>query len=172
MRNLTFKGYLITQLKELSGISSASLYTFSKLSQNNARLKDVLSLFLALYTKEDLRNRLVRKFDYLKKPSKKLEKLNENNIKTFLNNPDLSEYKTVYDNYLYAKNRKEYENKLKTIMHKRICEVKKEKKISNYKIYKELELNHGNTNAFLKSGNVRKVSLDTARCILEFVNKC
>ena len=40
MRELTFKGYLLSQLQELSEVKTTSLYTFSYIAENNARLKD------------------------------------------------------------------------------------------------------------------------------------
>ncbi len=33
MRALTFKGYLLSQLQELSGVGGTSLYSFSKLAK-------------------------------------------------------------------------------------------------------------------------------------------
>ena len=53
----------------------------------------------------------------------------------------------------------------------KISEVKKAKSVSNYRIYKEMNLNPGNVNAFLKNEDTSKVSLDTARKILAFVNE-
>lgn len=53
MRELTFKGYLLFQLKELSGCNTTSLYIFSNLASSNARLQDALTMYLVLYTKED-----------------------------------------------------------------------------------------------------------------------
>lgn len=35
MRALIFKGYLLSQLQELSGVGGTSLYSFSKLAENN-----------------------------------------------------------------------------------------------------------------------------------------
>ena len=46
MRELTFKGYLEQQLCEMSGYKSKSLYKFAKSSADNARLKNVLCLYL------------------------------------------------------------------------------------------------------------------------------
>ena len=60
MRELTFKGYLLFQLKELSGCNTTSLYIFSNLASSNARLQDALTMYLVLYTKEDLKNRLIK----------------------------------------------------------------------------------------------------------------
>lgn len=55
-------------------------------------------------------------------------------------------------------------------MFRRISEVKQAKCVTNYRIYKELNLNPGNVNAFLKNEDTSKVSVDTARKILAFVN--
>lgn len=56
------------------------------------------------------------------------------------------------------------------MMYNKISEVKQAKCVSNYRIYKELNLNPGNVNAFLKNEDTSKVSVDTARKILAFVN--
>ena len=83
----------------------------------------------------------------------------------------LSEYKTIYENYLNKKNSKENEDKLKALMQKRIVAIQAEKGISNYRIYKTLNLNPGNVNAFLKKGDTGKVGLNTARKMLVYVNQ-
>ncbi|OUP79504.1 hypothetical protein B5F08_04695 [Anaeromassilibacillus sp. An172] len=171
MRRLTFKSYLMSQCRVFSDKDSTSLYTFSKLSADNARLKDALSLYLALYTPEKLENRLKSKFDYLNRSCEKLVGINEENIDVFLQDKNKSEFRTIYDNFLYAQNYQEKENNIKTLMYNKILYLKEEKHITNYCIYKKLNLNPGNTNTFLKNGDVRKVSLDTVRKILAFVNE-
>ena len=77
----------------------------------------------------------------------------------------------INQNYLNKKNAKENEDKLKSLMQKRIVEVQAEKGITNYRIYKALNLNPGNVNAFLKKGDTGKVSLNTARKMLVYVNQ-
>lgn len=171
MRKLTFKGYLLSQLQELSGFNSTSLYAFSRLACNNARMKNTLSLYLVMYTEPDLRNKLLKKFEFLNLPCEKLFGLNESNLDSYFEADSLSEYSTVYNNFLYQRNRKEQEDKLKIMMYKRIIEVKEVKCVTNYRVYKQLKLNPGNVNAFLKNGHVSKISLDTARKILAFVNE-
>ena len=170
MRELTFKGYLLSQLQELSDFNSTSLYAFSQLARNNARLKDVLSLYLVMYTEENLRSKLLIKFDYLKSSCEKLKGIDDDNAETYLHNDSLSGYRTVYNNFLYQRNRKEQEDRLKRMMYRKISEVKQAKCVTNYRIYKELNLNPGNVNAFLKNEDTSKVSVDTARKILAFVN--
>lgn len=171
MRELTFKGYLLSELQTLSGVKSTSLYTFSHMAEKNARLKDALCLYLVLFTEEKLLNRLVNKYSYLKAPCSKLSELNQTNIGSYLHRDDLSEYETIYKNYLYIRNQKAHDDKIKEMMYLRITETIKLKNITNYRIYTTLSLNPGNANAFLKNGDVSKVSLDTTRRILQFVNE-
>jgi hypothetical protein len=166
MRELTFKGYLQQQLCELSGLNSKSLYKFAKLSENNARLRDVLCLFLNYYVDEKLKNQLCRRFPNLLKGCELLHDVSLGHFDDLL-----SEYRTIYENYLNNKNSKENEEKIKFLMQKRIVEVQAEKGITNYRIYKALNLNPGNVNAFLKKGDTGKVGLDTARRILAYVNQ-
>lgn len=171
MRKLTFRGYLLSQLQELSNFNTTSLYAFSQMANSNARLKDALSLYLVMYTEENLRNKLLKNYAYMTDACEKLYGLNDENIDRFLQKDSLSKYRTVYKNYLYQRDIKEQENRLKFIMYKKILEVKQVKGVTNYRIYKELNLNQGNANAFLKNGDTSKVSLDTVRTILEFVNE-
>ena len=166
MRELTFKGYLEQQLCELSDCQSKSLYKFARLAENNARLKDVLCLYLSIYVEEKLKDQQTKKYSYL---SKNCERLYGKVPEQF--DDTLSEYKTIYDNYLNKKNSKKNDDMLKELMQKRIVELKDEKGISNYRIYKELNLNPGNVNAFLKNADVSKVGLNTVRRMLAFVNQ-
>lgn len=166
MRELTFKGYLEQQLCELSDCQSKSLYKFARLAENNARLKDVLCLYLSIYVEEKLKDQLTKKYSYL---SKNCERLYGKVPEQF--DDTLSEYKTIYDSYLNKKNSKKNDDMLKELMQKRIVELKDEKGISNYRIYKELNLNPGNVNAFLKNADVSKVGLNTVRRMLAFVNQ-
>ena len=162
MRELTFKGYLQKQLCVLSDCNSKSLYKFARLADNNARLRDALCVYLHFYVSKKLKSQLRKRFDYLKP----LSTLNPEQL-----TQSQSEYRTIYENYLNKKNAKQNDDKLKAMMQKRIVEVQAEKGITNYRIYKALDLNPGNVNAFLKYGDVSKVGLNTARKMLGFVNQ-
>ena len=139
MRALTFKGYLLSQLQELSGVGGTSLYSFSKLAENNFRLKDALCLYLMMFTDKNLKNKLLKKYDYLNDGCEKLSGITDNNVEKYVS--------------------------------KKICEVKQQKCITNYRIYKELNLNAGNVNSFLKYGNTDKLSVETVRKVLTFINE-
>lgn len=163
MRELSFKGYLQQQLCELSNYDSKSLYKFAGLAESNARLKNTLCLYLNFYVSEKLKKQLCKKYLYLKEECDRLNGVAVEDI-------DLSEYKTIYENYLNYKNRKQNEDKIKLLIQKRIVELQEEKGITNYRIYKALNLNPGNVNAFLKNGDTGKVGLDTVRRMLAYVN--
>ena len=166
MRELTFKGYLQQQLCEISDCNSRSLYKFARLAESNVRLKNVLCLYLAHYVPDDLKNQLCKRFPYV---AEECERLNGVAFEQF--GESLSEYTTIFENYLNRKNTKANENIIKAFMQKRIVEVQAEKGITNYLIYKTLNLNPGNVNAFLKNGDVSKVGLRTVRKMLMFVNQ-
>ena len=163
MRELSFKGYLQQQLCELSNYDSKSLYKFAKLAESNARLKNTLCLYLNFYVSEKLKKQLCKKFPYLIEECDRLNGIAVEDL-------SLSEHKTIYENYLNYKNRKKNDDKIKLLMQKRIVEVQEEKGITNYRIYKALNLNPGNVNAFLKNGDTGKVGLDTVRRMLAYVN--
>lgn len=171
MRALTFKGYLLSQLQELSETKSTSLYSFAKLAENNSCLKDALCLYLILYTSDNLKNKLLFKYAYLNDDCEKLSELKSHNTDDYFSQCELSEYKTIYENYLFKLNRHNNETKIKNIMYRKICEVKQQKSITNYRIYKNLNLNPGNVNAFLKYGDTDKLSIETVRKVLSFINE-
>ena len=95
MRALTFKGYLLSQLQELSGVGGTSLYSFSKLAENNFRLKDALCLYLMMFTDKNLKNKLLKKYDYLNDSCEKLSGITDNNVEKYVSGKELSEYKTI-----------------------------------------------------------------------------
>ena len=171
MRKLSLKSYLEKQMITLSGLNSKSLYRFSVMSEKNARLKDTVVLYLMLFVKDDLKRHLLNKYPYLFPSCEKLSGITPENAESFLADDSLSEYRTIYENYLNTIGSHENENRIKRMMYQRIVQLQREKDISNYAVYKSLKLNPGNANAFLKNGDVSKLSLDIVRRILEFVNQ-
>ena len=171
MRKLSLKSYLEKQMVTLSGLNSKSLYRFSAMSEKNARLKDTVVLYLMLFVKDDLKRHLLNKYPYLLPGCEKLSGITQDNAESFLTDDSLSEYRTIFENYLNTIGTHDNENRIKRMMYDRIVQLQREKSITNYAIYKALILNPGNTNAFLKNGDVSKLGLDTIRRILEFVNQ-
>jgi hypothetical protein len=88
------------------------------------------------------------------------------------NSPNIKyEYQKVYNSYLAEKNKVKNEAHTKQLMRNRILKLKSEKKVSNYKIYTDLKLNPGNMNAFLKKGDTSKISLQTARMTIDYLEQ-
>lgn len=171
MRKLSLKSYLEKQMVTLSGLNSKSLYRFSAMSEKNVRLKDTVVLYLMLFVKEDLKRHLLNKYPCLSSGCEKLNGITLENAERFFAEDSLSEYRTIYENYLNTISTHDNENHIKRMMHDRIVQLQREKSISNYAVYKALKLNPSNANAFLKNGDVSKLGLDTVRRILEFVNQ-
>ncbi len=83
---------------------------------------------------------------------------------------DLPEgYQKVWRSYQSAAGAYERDSRVKDLLRLRILDLQKEKKISTYRICKDLRLNNANVNAWLKNGEGRKISLPVARKVLEYI---
>ena len=67
------------------------------------------------------------------------------------------------------KNQKAVDDEAKDLMRDKIIKLQAKYQMTNYRIYTELKLNPGNMNAWLKQGEHGKVSLDTARRTLHYL---
>ena len=72
-------------------------------------------------------------------------------------------------NYLVYKKRGKRDEETKELMRQQIVHLQAERGVSNYWLYTSLGLNPGNLNAWLKHGDGKKVSLKTARAVLDKV---
>ena len=63
------------------------------------------------------------------------------------------------------------EDRLKTLMHKKLLSIMSEKGITTYKIYKSLNLDPSNTNRFIKHCDCSRINIDTVRIIVKFVEE-
>ena len=74
----------------------------------------------------------------------------------------------VWRSYQSRKNRGQADEHTKELMRQKVKRLQ-EKSVTNYRIYTDLKLNPGNLNAWLKHGDGDKVSLETARRALRYV---
>ena len=176
MRKLSFRGFLDRYLKELSGQETNSIRKLFRLSlTKNARLKEPLFLYalaldnLALLlevskgtTLDEEYNRLARQFNSLEN----FVVACENDGESVPNN-----YKKVYTSYLRVANKTASERETALLMLGKTKRLMGKKKLSAYRLYTDLGLNPGNVNAFLKNGDPSKVSLATARRLLDYAEK-
>ena len=92
-----------------------------------------------------------------------LELLEENNER--LNN----EYHKVYRSYVSRRDMPDTKNSMRVLMHKKIRRLQEQKGVSNYRIYTDLKLDQGNINAFLKNGEISKVSMKTTEDMIAYL---
>ena len=164
MRQLLFKNYLKEYIKDLSGHNTLSIHELVKAYKRNYRLFDSLVLYCALNGKKDLFNKYTKN-----QYADLLLSLNENN---FLDNKYRDyDFSKIWDSYQHRINIVSYDKDTKKKIRSNIIKLMNEKNITNYRVYKDLELNPGNINDYLTNGNVDKVSLDLVKRIYNYVNK-
>lgn len=170
MRELSFSGFLSRYVVYLSAGDSRSLRRLcAEAAENNARLREPLLLYAAF----------TGKLDYFGTQAKKagldgyyglLLSSSGEKLKNALQNGTLPpEYQKVWNSYLVEKHQKDRENETVELMRQKILRLQKQNGVSSYRIYTDLRLNPGNINAWLKHGSGDKVSLDTARRVLDYV---
>lgn len=173
MRELTFKGFIRQYVKTLSKYNTENL---TKLlhegSTENARLIEPLLLYAISVNKEqELLNRTKDDKLYTEYYNLIFNYSRENLFKLLQEKSDKLpiEYHKVWHTYQYKKNRHQMDNNTKELIRNKVIYLQQQKSITNYRIYTDLKLNPGNLNAWLKHGYADKVSLDTARRILKFL---
>jgi tRNA nucleotidyltransferase/poly(A) polymerase len=168
MRELTFVGFLKRYLKGLSFNNSTNLAKLSKELLDNPRLREPLFLYVVFMDKQKMIiQELINDHEYIDF----IQNYDKKNLIELLNESKKGlkeEYLKVWRSYLSEKNKPVSDYHTKELILKNILKIKKAKEISNYRIYTELDLNHGNINAWLKNGECNKVSLEIARKILRF----
>ena len=173
MRELTFSGFLRKYVCELSEQETMSLYKLAKeASVDNPRLREPLFLYALFSDKTNVLlnatkdKRLNAEYSDLLKYFDKtymLAALKEQNSKL------PSGYLKVWKSYVSEKNRMATDNQTKLLMRNKIARLQNEKQVTNYRLYKDLGLNPGNLNAYLKHGDSSKLSLDTSRKVLNYL---
>ena len=173
MRELTFRGFLTRYMKELSKAKTNSLYRLAEeASHDNARLREPLFLF-ALYSGKQTVLLQATKDQNLFAEYQEMVSLYTADLLTqmFEDNASVlpNEYHKVWRSYQSQKNRVQSDDHTKELMRLKVKRLQERCGVSNYRIYTDLNLNPGNVNAWLKHGVADKVSLDTARKTLRYV---
>ena len=173
MRELTFRGFLTQYVKQLSAEKTNSLYKLAaEASSNNPRLREPLLLY-AVYSQKEKVLLQATKEPALYAEYDRLVSLYTADRMTELfeqASPLLPvEYHKVWRSYQNCKNRGQADEYTKELMWQKVKRLQEKNGVTNYRIYTDLKLNPGNLNAWLKHGNSDKVSLETARRTLRYV---
>ena len=173
MRELTFKGFLKQYVYSLSTSDTYGLYKLSaEAAASNPRLREPLFLYALFHNKSDVLLQATKDKRLKKEYSDLLDHYDKASLENALHNksPELPErYLRVYTSYTRLMMRKKNNAHMKNLMHQKIKLLQKEKNISNYRLYTDLKLNPSNINSFLKTGNPRKVSQDTAKRMISYL---
>lgn len=175
MRELTFKGFLSQYVKHLSAQETNSLYKLTaEASTDNPRLKEPLLLFALCSQRQDILLNAAKNTHLYSEYYKVVTRYSEEALLELLESgsQELSaEYHKVWRTYLSRKNRMQADGHTKELMRQKVKRLQEKNGVTNYRIYTDLKLNPGNLNAWLKHGNCDKVSLDTARKTLRYVEE-
>lgn len=174
MRELTFMGFLKKYLKELSYCSSNSFFKLSKEAESqNPRLREPLLVYVFLSIEKDKFMRILSKYNWFQKDNFYFKNYQEpTSLLNDLENEGSNlptEYKKVYKTYLNLRNRTVHGMHTKELMWNKITKLKSEKNISTYRLYKDLFLNHGNVNDFVKNKKLDKLSLENSKKVLNYL---
>ena len=144
MKTKTFKSFLLDYVKEMNPERSLSLFKNEMYVTNDTRLLNVYTFYLlfdsnvsnTLEEKKTKFPNLYLKYSEYKKRYKNVTLDNLSEMVKILD--DFDELKQLYTSYKnLVVNKKQI---VKSMYHKRITDLQNEKKISNYKIYTNLNL--------------------------------
>lgn len=164
MREQLFINFLQDYLQDVSGLQTCNIHKLANEMKKNYRIRDSLILYCAL--SGDNRKKILNRYTN-NKYKEVMSNLNENN---FLSD-DYEEYefRKIWNSYQNKIKIVEYDNYIKENARLTILKSMKEKGITNYRVYKDLNLNPGNINDYLTNNNLKKVSVDTVKAIANYV---
>jgi hypothetical protein len=175
MRQLTFEGYLKRFLSERSNCKSNSLKKLSAEAAGcNPQLREALVLYaFFVYSRESVFRLfrcwpgLIQEYESLFSEYGSICALLEAFQYEYYGLPE--RYQCVYNDYLHQKNRKHTEYDIKSLIKRKILILKKEKCITDYRLYTNLRINPGNFNAFMKHDRFDKLSLENVQRMLDYL---
>lgn len=172
MRRLTFKGYLESYLPYLAGEDTLALSHLARLLPEEPRLVAPLLLWAAVSGKADRLSRLLDN-DETRSDLELLVALHHGSrLETALATEDSNlrpEYSKVWRSFAARRDAPERDADLKLRARARVLALAQEKKVTRYRMARDLGLNDGNLHAFLTQGNVSKLSLKRAFELVKYL---
>ena len=173
MRELTFQGFLTRYVKQLSMSDTNSFYKLAaEAGEDNPRLREPLLLYAVYSGKQTVLLQAVKDLELRSEYQKLVALYSAEEITRILESGSSllpPEYHKVWRSFQNLKNRGQAEDHTKELMRQKVRRLQDQYGVTNYRIYTDLHLNPGNVNAWLKHGVSHKVSLDTARRTLHYV---
>lgn len=173
MRELTFRGFLTQYVRQLSELETNCIYKLSaEASTTNPRLREPLLLYAVYSQKQDTLLQATKNTSLHSEYQWLVMRYSADEMTELLElaSPLLpAEYHKVWHSYMSRKNRWQADEHTKELIRQKVKRLQVNTGVTNYRIYTDLKLNPGNLNAWLKHGDSDKVSLDTARRALRYV---
>lgn len=171
MRQLTFAGFLKQYLASLSQCGGGFYKMAHEAATSNARLREPLLLY-AVYTDQVGCLMKATKEEFLKLEYQ--EVLSIANFRTAIESSSAvvpESYHKVWRSYVSVRDTTKRNERTKSLMRDKVLRLQAASNITTYRIYNDLKLNGGNINAWLKHDDGGKISLDTARKIVSYVER-
>lgn len=172
MRQLTFKGFLRQYVREMSNLNTNDIKRLADKVPQNYRLIEPLILYALSENKHSHLKRAAKDNQLKQAISYFPDSISWEDVVCSLENHDKDipyEFQKTYNSYVSIRDRYKAKSHTKVLMLNRTRQIQREKKISAYRVYTDLKLNHGNVNDYLKNGDVNKVSLEVAERVLEYL---
>ena len=173
MRQLTIKGYLERYVRSLSYGNTNNIFKLvSEVKDKHHRLREPLFLYALCVGKTNLLLKAAFGDTLHAQYSELASNYTWPKMLIALESGNSSlddDFHKVYNSYIHMHDMPKTNNRSKAILLSKIKYMQKNKNISNYRIYTDLQLNPGNINAYLKRGDVSKIGLKTADRIVEYL---
>ena len=174
MQRLTFNGYLERYIKSLSQNNTTSITKLANEAKVNRRLNEPLLLYALCVGKVDLLLKATEDNDVRSQYSEIVSRYTLQTLLATLEAGDKEldrNYHKVYNSYVCRRDMPETHGRSKALIYNKVKRLQQSKRITNYRVYTDLRLNPGNINAYLKTGDVTKVSRNVARRILVYLEE-
>lgn len=173
MRRLTFKGYLRSYVRYLSGENTLALRRLAALVETNRRLTEPLLLWVVKEGREKELAELLKTDGSLLADLRLLAKLEKaGQLEAVLTSADsrLSpRYLKAWHSYKTRRDAHKRDRTLKLEARRRALDLEAKKKVTRYRMAKDLGLNGGNLHAFLAQGNPDHLSLQRVHGLLRYL---
>lgn len=166
MRRLTMLGFLSKYVRELAETDTLNIHKlYSMVQGGNYRLREPLFLYCYYNKKADVLAK------YLNAADKEeflatITAVERENLTELLPN-----YVKVFKAYEYQCQKHDNETRIKVLMAEKITRLQAEKGVTSYRVYKDLRINPGNYDSFMKGRNYNKLSLDRSREIINYLEQ-
>lgn len=173
MRPLTFTGFLQSYVRALSGEETLALTRLVRLAGDEPRLVEPMLLWAAATGRAPRMSRLLPERPDLQRELQALANLDADGmLERALEAGDSSlrpEYLKVWSSYVSRRDAHKRDNDLRLAVRERILELESQKRVTRYRMAKDLGLNPGNLHAYLAQADPTKLSIDRVAELVDYL---